>query len=82
MTIIFFTALAVVCYFIYQQIKLPEGVSPMNGDMPTIDPWLVYWGGCASILAVFIGLIREVVGLIRDERNRNAKNSNEISSDV
>lgn len=67
--IVVFSLMAIACYLIYQEAKVPDGVTPM-GDKEDIA-FLTYAGGAFAFVAAIIGLIREVVGLIRDVRKEN-----------
>lgn len=68
-TISFFT-LAFICYFIYQETKIPDGLTPMSGKGDAISIW-AYWGGVFAVIASVIGLVREVIGLVRDLKKRH-----------
>lgn len=67
--ILFFLAVAIICFFIYQEYKAPDGVTTM-GDDEDIVKW-AYWTAVISGITAAITLIREVIGLIREERARN-----------
>lgn len=67
--IIFFLLIAITCYFIYQEVRIPDGVTPMGDQKNTA--FLTYAGGAFALVAAVIGLIREVIGLIRDVRKED-----------
>lgn len=65
-----FTLIAIVCYFIYQETRIPDHIIPMGDDKETA--WMSYYGGAFAMIAAVIGVIREVVGLIRDvQKDKN-----------
>lgn len=68
--IVSFTIISIICYFIYQEIKIPPNITPM-GDTTNNAEWMVYWGGMSALGAALIGVIREIIGLIRDIRKNN-----------
>lgn len=60
MVIAFFFVLAIVLYFVYQWLKVPEGVTPMNGSSETVA-WLVFGTSLVSLLTATLGLIQKIV---------------------
>lgn len=66
--IITFAVLAIVLYFIYQSLKLPEGVEPM-GDSNEMIAVLALITAIVSLLTSLVGLIQKVIEIQHEKRN-------------
>ena len=53
--------LALVSFIVYQQVKTPDGVTPMSDQLETIA-WLSLWTAIISLLTSIVGLIQNALG--------------------
>lgn len=63
--IIFLIVLALVAFLIYQQVKIPDGVTPQS-DQTEIIAWL-------SLSTAIISLVTALIGLIQNILDRNKR---------
>lgn len=61
--IIFFLVLAFIAFIIYQQVKIPDGVTPLSDSQETIQ-WLSFWGGVAGLVTAALGVIEKIIELV------------------
>lgn len=61
--IIFFLVLSIALFLIYQQFKIPNGVTPQSSSQETIE-WLSFWGGIAGLVTAVLGILEKVFDLI------------------
>lgn len=66
--IIAFAVLAIVLYFIYQSLKLPEGIEPMS-DSSEMIAVLALITAIASLLTSLVGLIQKFIEIQHEKRN-------------
>jgi len=57
--IIFLLLLALIAFLVYQQIKIPRGVTPL-GDQTEILAWLSLATSIISLITALIGLIEKI----------------------
>ena len=58
--IIFFMVLALIAFIVYQQVKTPDGVTPMSDQLETIAR-LTLWTAIISLLTSIVGLIQSTL---------------------
>lgn len=61
LVIVFFMLIALIFFLVYQQIKIPEGVTPLS-DKTEVSAWLSLATSVIALIAATIGLIEKIWG--------------------
>lgn len=67
-TISFLLILSLISFAIYQQVKIPDGVSPQSDAQLETVAWLALWTAIISLLTSIVGLIQNIL-----ERSKREK---------
>lgn len=60
-TIIFFIVLAIISALVYQNVKIPDGVTPQSESQLETIAWLSLWTAIISLITSIVGLIQNIL---------------------
>ncbi len=66
-TIVFFLCLAIALYFVYDNLRPPEGID-VKGDSKETVAWLTLGAAVVSLLASLVGLVQKLLELKNNEK--------------
>ena len=67
-SIIFFLLLSIVLYFVYDWLKIPEGIAP-KGDSTVMVATLALITSIVTLLTAIVGLIQKLIELNKDKND-------------
>jgi len=67
-SILFFLLLAIVLYFVYDWLKIPEGIAPKSGSK-VMEATLALITSIVMLLAAIVGLIQKLIELNMDKND-------------